>query len=857
MRILSLAILAILSALPLRAETGTPAAPPAVVEVDPMDAVPADLLALARDGNLDAAYEVAGHLVTQGTEAAQRAALPFLRQTYDGYAEAADDNGRAMRGIAALELSKTLRALQQYTESLTLSQEAQDILLATDLGTWSETAAASAMENHAVTLQALSRYEESILYLQTARTWHEGQSPPDRLAIASLWNNEGVGWEGMKQFGPALDAYYAAAQIYGEDKGWDSLDLGYLANNIAWVQTQQGELEDARGWQEMALKIIAAYEGDYARNTAIAHTNLAMIAVREGKPDEAITRGMEAMAYISGNKDQSLDLQRWTFELLSQAYAAKDQPDRAIFFGKLAVNAQQAIRAANSGTRNAMAASQTEWRRLYRDLAQLLVDQGRFSEAQAVLNMEKEEEVFEFLKRDASADLSQTRALLNRIEAAQAETLDALPSPVAAERQLRIILAAIDAGTATPEDEDRALALQDALQRASDDFEAQVASFLAEAPQESRAVAEAQFDAVGSYQAILETLPRPTAILQVAALDDRVHLFLTLPGLTLHEEAEARDLNARIFATLQAIEAVSPDARAHLADLYDTLFAPVDDALAEAGIEVVMLNLDGALRYVPFAALHDGQGYLVERYAFALYSPTVPTQFGANPRQPDKTAGFGVTAAHPGFSALPGVRTELATIFDPAAGALDGPTVLDADFTESALKRSLLKRPEVLHIASHFALQPGQEDASFLLLGDGSHLPLSKLRATKALSFRGVDLLTLSACQTARGGDGSEVEGFGATAQLNGAGAVMASLWPVSDAATPRLMHDFYAGMMEQGLDKAEALRRAQVAMLTGRGAMDGADRTADALAPSAPVAAPGLEHPNAWAAFVLMGNWL
>jgi hypothetical protein len=66
---------------------------------------------------------------------------------------------------------------------------------------------------------------------------------------------------------------------------------------------------------------------------------------------------------------------------------------------------------------------------------------------------------------------------------------------------------------------------------------------------------------------------------------------------------------------------------------------------------------------------------------------------------------------------------------------------------------------------------------------DGSHLALSKIRATRALRFQGVDLPTRSACQTARGGDRAEIDGFGTNAQLNGTASVMASLWPASDAA--------------------------------------------------------------------------
>ena len=165
-------------------------------------------------------------------------------------------------------------------------------------------------------------------------------------------------------------------------------------------------------------------------------------------------------------------------------------------------------------------------------------------------------------------------------------------------------------------------------------------------------------------------------------------------------------------------------------------------------------------------------------------------------------------------------------------------------------------------MASHFKFVPGNETNSFLLLGNGDPLTLEQIRKTRGFRFGGVDLLTLSACETARGGDGDggEVESFGAIAQMNGASAVMATLWPIADEASGRLMADFYKGLVEDGLDKASALRRAQIAMLRGvdvksvklteRGATDGEEPAA---------AAEGIttRHPYYWSPYILMGNWL
>lgn len=820
------------------------------------------LVQAAQSGDPQAAFELGANLAAAGQEPDLRAALPWLRQAYRD-AKALTPANPLLLGQSALELSRVLANLSQPRNALDLAIEAQTAFetYATTTGD-NRYLVAVALEDQAVLLQNLSRYPESILLLEQARGIYEATLGADSLAVANTWLNQGVGNEGANDLDAALLAYGSGLAIFRAQTGDETREVGVLANNIGWVYLRQKNYAEARDWFLIAQDILQKLDGTFTPNSTTLQINLGLVSLGEGKLDEAVRWGMQALPYLTANRAQTLDDQRWNFEMLSRAFAEKGDSARAILFGKLAVNAQQEFRAANtvSGAQD-LTESQREWFRLYQRLADLLIGQGRISEAQAVLNMAKEEEVFEFLQRDATADLSQTRSQLTTRETADQQQLaDLAQSPIAAAQALQALMVKFNAGTATAAEEEQIYALQDQLQAASDAFDQSVAAFLAAAPPAQQQGLQAQFDAVGSYQAVLAELDRPTAILQIAALDHATHLFLTLPGTTLHQEVaiEKADLARQVFDTLEAIEAVSPEAQTKLAALHSVIFAPIDQALATSGTEVVMLNLDGFLRYVPFAALHDGKGYLVQRFAFTLYSPAVPTQFSRADRAAAATAGFGVTQAHPGFSALPGVAKELTTIFG-ASGVLAGDTALDAGFDERSLKRALLAKPGVLHIASHFNLVPGREDDSFLLLGDGTHLSLAKIRSTRALRFQGVDLLTLSACQTARGGDGAEIDGFGATAQLNGAAAVMASLWPVSDAATPRLMRDFYAGMMGQGLDKAEALRQAQVAMLTGAGAAlaDAADRSAEALDGSPPPPKVGLEHPYFWSAFVLMGNWL
>jgi CHAT domain-containing protein len=173
-------------------------------------------------------------------------------------------------------------------------------------------------------------------------------------------------------------------------------------------------------------------------------------------------------------------------------------------------------------------------------------------------------------------------------------------------------------------------------------------------------------------------------------------------------------------------------------------------------------------------------------------------------------------------------------------------------------------------------LAPDDAEKSFLLLGDGNRLSLKTIDDAPEYAFTGVELLTLSSCNTGvnwndagYGSNGNEVENFGLIAQNRGAKAVIATLWSVADDSTSVLMREFYRiRSTTSGITKAEALQRAQLALLHGDPA--GISRgphvsRADLVGSPAQnpneqsrSARPGkpYAHPYYWAPFILIGNW-
>jgi len=341
------------------------------------------------------------------------------------------------------------------------------------------------------------------------------------------------------------------------------------------------------------------------------------------------------------------------------------------------------------------------------------------------------------------------------------------------------------------------------------------------------------------------------------------------PTVTVAREypIKAEELRKKVFEFRQALVDPKSDPVPKAQELYRILVGPAAQDLAGAKAETLMWSLDDVLRYVPMAALHDGREYLVEKYKNEIFTPASVASLTERPNVNSwRGLGMGVSKSYGDFSALPSVPEELHRIIRDKSisdfeGVLPGQMMLDETFTEDAMKKALEQNYPLVHIASHFAFSSGNETNSFLLLGgknpQGEHLSLAEIREDPAFSFTDVELLTLSACNTAvsgTAGDGREVDGLGILAQQKGARAVVASLWGVYDRSTGVLMQRFYKlWTTHPDMTKAEALREAQLALLRGTSAPVAATEASTADKHSA---RPLYEHPFYWAPFILIGNW-
>jgi len=272
-------------------------------------------------------------------------------------------------------------------------------------------------------------------------------------------------------------------------------------------------------------------------------------------------------------------------------------------------------------------------------------------------------------------------------------------------------------------------------------------------------------------------------------------------------------------------------------NLYNSLIRPFASDLIRKKIKTLVFIQDGLLRSVPMATLHDGEEFLVQKYAIAttpglrLTSPK-PLNFPSL-----RTLALGLTEAATvngeEFKPLANVTDEIDRVIKQFPGSKK---LLDEQFTPESLGQELKQTVyPIIHIATHGQFGTIPED-SFLVTGNNEKITITQLESDIRRFSKGtepVDLLALTACQTGIGDDRTRLGMAGITVQA-GVRSALASLWYVDDAFTQELVANFYDNLRSQ-ISKAEALKEAQKALINQNKNI----------------------HPAKWASFILIGNWL
>jgi CHAT domain-containing protein len=334
----------------------------------------------------------------------------------------------------------------------------------------------------------------------------------------------------------------------------------------------------------------------------------------------------------------------------------------------------------------------------------------------------------------------------------------------------------------------------------------------------------------------LDTVEDHTAIIYLIPLPDRTEILIGLRSVLKRFTAPvgSQELAATVTQFRRNLETRTSNAYlTQSRQLYDWLIRPLRPWLSEHRIDTLVFVPDGALRTIPLAALNDGKRFLIQDLAIGI----APGLSLVAPQSIDhgKTHVLlsGLSDSVQGFPPLEFVPAEMRTLktMYPAE------TLLNKNFTLEGLQRQLEKdQYSVIHIASHGQFNPDVRK-TFVLTYD-TKLTMNTLEALiRPSQYRGqpVELLVLSACQTAAGDDRAAL-GLAGVAVKAGARSALASLWFVNDQSTSELISEVYRELRQSpSVSKARALQAAQIKLLNDR----------------------RYRHPCYWSPFLIIGNWL
>lgn len=346
-------------------------------------------------------------------------------------------------------------------------------------------------------------------------------------------------------------------------------------------------------------------------------------------------------------------------------------------------------------------------------------------------------------------------------------------------------------------------------------------------------------------EACLDATARPidevdptAAVIYPVMLSDRLEVILSLPGQPLRHYATALP-RAEIEAGIERMQnslrqtSFAQERLAAAQQIYQWLMQPIAADLSQQSLTTLVFVLDGSLRSLPMAALHDGNQYLIEQYQIAL----APSLRLLNPRplQREQIHALvgGLSAGTNRAMPLPGVRQEV----DEISRQIPAQVLLDQSFTATALTAQVQTAPfNVVHLATHGQFSSTAKE-TYIQTWDGQLTidDLQRLLNQRSLTDANpIELLVLSACQTAEG-DNRATLGMAGVAVRSGALSTLATLWTVNDASTATFIAAFYKSLTQPQITKAQAVRAAQLTLLQSQ----------------------EFKHPFYWAPFVLVGNWL
>jgi CHAT domain-containing protein len=727
--------------------------------------------------------------------------------------------------------------------------------------------------------ESLSYFNQA---LQLKRAAGDSTSQAETMgAIAGVYRD--TGWPAV-----ALSSYLRVSLLYQRagDLPWQVTTL----NNLGTVEADLKQKAQARSYYTQAIQL-APKAGDPVTPAYSAW------GIGELEQADALPNYIRSIRLA--REFEHADLEGEVDSSLMDHFRSHHQSNVAIFFGKRAVDQFQSLRRGMGDMSNDLTSSFLQRKAsTYRTLAELLIDKGRLIEAQQVLDLLKIQQYSDYVGEQPT-EIGETIGRSPRESPLEDELEKQLAQWVSLDKALRAAQIAEHRQTAA------ILKARTALHTEQVGFDVFLQNLYKQldAPEGPAVSVQSVTGAELPLERLLAKNPDAAALYTLEGTDRYRVMVISHAGRFARSypiAQNALDEKCRQFLNLVSHRDQSYAASAN--DLFQIVFAPVQKDLQSLGTKTLVWNLDGSLRYIPIAALLNSETkrYLIDDYSVVNFTPLSHSTEAPMEMKGARAIGLGISRKYfNDLGPLLNVKEELdSVISDPTVpdshGVIPGTILIDGQFTEKALEENL-KSQDVVHIASHFVLKPGNDDLSFLLLAgkdqdhSGYKYSMADFEKSSAVHIEGTKLLTLSACQTGaanerdicfqndkssvttaqcQAGDarqrenGVVMESMSEVVLQKGAEAVISSLWSVDDESTSAFMADFYQRWAGSGgtVSKAEALRQAELDLLHGNAMPQfGAGRRgvhAVENESGGKVSPAGFTLPYYWAPFVLMGNW-
>jgi len=636
----------------------------------------------------------------------------------------------------------------------------------------------------------------------------EAQRAGAPLEVASAHNNRGLVYRRQGRYDEALAAFGQALEI--DRRLRSTWGQAYDHRNIGITLRLAGRMAEAEPHLERAVAL-AQEIGDRV-NLSKARLALGELRLDQKRPDEARPLLEDA---LRESRELPLPEVEWrALDAVGQMHRAAGDPEAALASFAAAVDVIEGLRAAVKvdELQSGLLANKAD---VYANAVGTLLDLRRPEEA---LRYAERSRARKFLDVLAGRDID----LKNEREQQLYERRQAL------ERRMRSVQEALGRET---DPEGRA-----ALAADLDELRKELADVLLDIRVANPALSGFVTVDVGDPAELARALPADLALVVYYVMPREVAVWVLRDGeLTVRRQAVGRDALAgrvREFRIMVQKRELMDDVRAASAGLYDLLVGPVQDLIE--GSRLVGIVPHGPLHYLSFAALHDGEAFLVERRPL-FYAPSASAlgralegEAPADKSALEVLAVGNPTVGDPAYE-LPFTEQEVASL---SRDFVHVTAVIRERATEDWVKANV-GRFDVIHVGAHGRFDPANPLFSSLMLVPEQDDGLLELHEVTGLSLK-ARLVVLSACQSGLGDlrAGDELVSLSRAFAYAGTRSILSTLWRVDDVSTALVAKHFYRHYVRHGA--AESLRHAQLQVMN-----DGRHY-----------------HPTYWAGVVLTGDY-